>query len=57
MNTKLIDFFVILSEIPRKHKRVLGCRQYLDYTSKKLEEALQTVIEGRFGITFGTFYN
>lgn len=52
--------------MPRKHKRVLVSRQYLDYTSEKLETALHTVVEGtctireasrRFGIPLDTLYN
>lgn len=52
--------------MPRVHKRLLGSRQYINYTQEKLENALQAVVEGvctireasrRFGIPFGTLYN
>lgn len=52
--------------MPRAHKRLLGSRPYMDYSSEKLEQAVEAVVEGtlsireaskRFKIPFGTVYN
>lgn len=62
----MILFIDFLTEMPRKHVRLLGSRKYRDYTSDKLEEAIEVVADGsltireasrRFAIPYGTTYN
>lgn len=52
--------------MPRKHRRKLGARHYLDYDKNKIEEALEKIVEDNwsirraareYNIPYGTLYN
>lgn len=54
----LVAFYRVTSDMPRKYKRTLGCRNYINYTVETLQNAITDIKSGRKSLRRAAeFYN